>query len=81
MSAETIALLIFALVGVALFFAKRWNDAYIEQMIDEFEARFPGKCIICSMHRYGRLHGMESKPLPKKHICKQPLFDPSGGER
>ena len=40
-----------------------------EDMIGEFIARFPGKCIICSYHRFGYSHGMTAKPKPENHFC------------
>ena len=43
----------------------------VEKMLDEFEERFPGKCPICSYHRFGLTHGYEKKLKPKKHYCPE----------
>jgi hypothetical protein len=39
------------------------------KLVEQFERRFPGKCMICSMHRFGRNNGYEQKPEPEPHDC------------
>ena len=39
-----------------------------EEIVREFAEAFPGKCFICSYHRYGIEHGLTSKPLGE-HDC------------
>lgn len=38
-------------------------------MVEEFEQRFHGRCLICSYHKYGFMHGHEDSPRPKPHDC------------
>jgi len=38
-------------------------------MIEEFTDAFPGRCMICSYHRFGRQEGLTNEPLPPKHKC------------
>ena len=62
---------------VALFFmglAWRMGRAYVRdqdaRMLAEFREKFPGRCPVCSYHRYGRLNGYTSPTsTPDKHEC------------
>lgn len=36
--------------------------------ITDFQRKFPGRCMICSYHRYGISHGHTSGPCPE-HEC------------
>jgi len=38
------------------------------EMIQRFEDEFPGRCVICSYHKYGVTHGLTSGPVPE-HDC------------
>ena len=38
-------------------------------MVEDFQRDFPGKCMICSYHRYGLREGFTSEPEPKPHEC------------
>lgn len=40
------------------------------KMIEEFEWRWPNKCFICAMYRYGR-DNLQDKSVPPPHICKE----------
>lgn len=39
-----------------------------KQMVAEFQELFPGRCMICSYHRYGVENGFTVKPL-EPHNC------------
>jgi hypothetical protein len=54
--------------------------ARYERMVDEFETKFPARCMICSLQRYGFTHGHTASPLPERHWCieRNSYF---GGER
>jgi hypothetical protein len=39
------------------------------RMLDDFVRRYPGRCPICSYHRYGPTHGHTSKAEPEPHDC------------
>lgn len=54
---------------LAWFRARRMRGT--ERMLHEFVAAFPGRCPICSFHRYGYTHGYESSPKPKPHRCPE----------
>ena len=56
--------------GVAIG-VKAWLDASARKMIEDFERAFPGKCPICSYHRFGWQHGFERDPEPPPHICPE----------
>lgn len=49
----------------------RYRSAMAE--IDEFERKFPGKCIICSYHAYGINHGhvKPSEPVSPHDLCPE----------
>jgi len=40
-----------------------------KRMLDDFMERFPGRCPICSFHRYGFQEGHEKNPIPPFHNC------------
>lgn len=40
-----------------------------EKLVREFRARFPRSCMICSLHRWGHLHGFDKSPTPPEHDC------------
>jgi len=47
-------------------------------MIEDFVGRFPGKCMICSYHRYGFTHGFIplGDPVPEHHCIEKPEVTP-----
>lgn len=45
----------------------------------EFQRRFPGRCPICSFHRYGLTTGATSEPVPEHRDC--PELTPTSGHR
>lgn len=47
----------------------RTMDEVVTDMVYGFREEFPGKCMICSFHRYGRDHGMTLEPEPAPHDC------------
>ena len=34
-----------------------------------FASVFPGRCLICSYHEYGKLNGLTRDSVPKTHEC------------
>lgn len=55
---------------------RRWRRKHLrttseiaEDMCRDFAKTFPGKCMICSYHRFGRDHGMTTEPEPAPHDC------------
>ena len=40
-----------------------------EKMVERFVELFPGKCMICSYHRYGLSHGLTADMEPQPHDC------------
>ena len=71
MSAEIGLLLFFvSLVIVVGVWLARILKRYDEEMVDEFIDTFPGRCMICSHHRYGVTHGHCSPSYPiRRHYC------------
>lgn len=56
-------------VGLVYWFV-RWNRKHNERMVGDFIERFPGRCMICSYHDWGRREYFvpwDSKPEP--HDC------------
>jgi hypothetical protein len=45
------------------------DDDCAREIVEEFARKFPGRCMICSMHRFGRNNGYEQKPEPEPHDC------------
>jgi hypothetical protein len=43
------------------------------QDLKNFEERFPGKCIVCSFHRFGYEMGYLNDVKPDKHLCLEKL--------
>jgi len=39
------------------------------KLCKEFAEVFPGRCMICSFHRYGLQNGLTRKPEPEPHNC------------
>jgi hypothetical protein len=52
-------------VGYALFC--RWVRKEGEEMLDEYQKRFPGRCPICSYHDYGVREGFIPPSPPDEH--------------
>lgn len=72
----TIAMGIF-LLFLLLFVIYQLGRRHNYQMVMEFEERFPGKCMICSLHRYGYRECFESNPNPPPHDCiEKPQQEP-----
>lgn len=44
------------LVTSVLYFINKAEDRYAKKMVEEWVVMFPGKCMICSMDRYGKSH-------------------------
>jgi len=40
-----------------------------QEFLKEWNSKFPGKCIVCSYHKFGYNEGMTSDPIPPKHKC------------
>ena len=53
----------------------KWLDKIIdkflgtEKMIKEYVKHFPGKCFICSYHRFGFSEGFTTNKHPEDHDC------------
>lgn len=47
----------------------RRNEIHAKKIVKEFSEIFPGKCFICSYHRFGYEHGMTNKRKPEPHDC------------
>lgn len=45
------------------------DDEGAREIVEEFARKFPGRCLVCSLHRYGYTHGHTSKPRPEPHDC------------
>lgn len=55
---------------VCLWLGKRQQRKWREGFVVEFQKLFPERCLICSMHEYGIIHGIigYEEPYPK-HEC------------
>lgn len=51
-----------------------------KRMVAEFRERFPGRCIICSYHRYGVQNGYTAGP-PDPHDCIEAETQADGNDR
>jgi hypothetical protein len=63
-------LALFAAVGLVygvVFW--RWRLKYYDAVIHEWIRKFPGRCLVCSLHQYGYYFGHEKFPLPPEHDC------------
>src|SRR5688572_26042168 len=40
-----------------------------ESFVREFTQLFPGRCLPCSLHWFGRDHGLTSESVPAPHDC------------
>lgn len=59
-----------ALAGAALYReVRRRAEERTAALLEDFERRFPGRCPICSHHRWGRLHGCTRRLDPPPHPC------------
>jgi hypothetical protein len=55
------------LVGSLLIFRGRSND-----MFEDFEEKFPGKCAVCAYHAYGIRNGhVKPGTVPDDHRCPE----------
>ncbi|CAB4203410.1 hypothetical protein UFOVP1382_28 [uncultured Caudovirales phage] len=64
----TVALIV-TLTVVAVLAIVAWMRREDRRMVDDFMKRFPGECMICSMHRFGYQEGYERVPTPPPHDC------------
>lgn len=46
-----------------------WMDRTAKRMVEEYMAAFPGRCMICSYHRFGLQEGLTQAPEPPPHDC------------
>lgn len=46
----------------------RWQARETKRLIEGFEQRFPGECVICSFHAYGVREGFCGGPV-HRHTC------------
>ena len=74
MSESHVLLLFFAGVIVGCAFGVMvcldyYREVDAERTVARFVKLFPGKCMICSLHRYGVDHGMTRDPEPRAHEC------------
>ncbi len=60
---DAFSFLLYHISGIDLF------GDHTGRVVEEFVERFPGRCMICSMHRYGFQEGHERDPRPKPHDC------------
>ena len=49
-----------SLLSALCFVLAKILDTDARSMIEEFESKFPGRCVICSYARFGRQHGLTS---------------------
>jgi hypothetical protein len=50
-------------------FWRRWlHRMILGKMIEDWERRFPGRCLICAHWRYGMREGFTQGPVPP-HYC------------
>ena len=68
-----IAVLLLMVAGGHLAF-QAWLDRTHRRMAADYAERFPGKCFICSYHRFGLREGHTSEPRPPEHDCIE-VFD------
>lgn len=54
------------------------GEARARHTVEEFAAKFPGRCMICSMHRFGRNNGYEQRPEPEPHDCIERIPSDTG---
>lgn len=59
-----------AIAGVCAGFYWIRRQRRIEKMLADFCEQFPGKCPVCSFHRYGVSHGYQP-PKPDAHYCPE----------
>jgi len=59
-------------VGAGLLLLVGWlQRREARLLVAEFREHFPGRCMVCSYHRYGVLHGMVSGPPPEHDYCPE----------
>ena len=74
MSPEQVKFMLIACWGVGVFWlaATIWADISfrrgVARMAREFAREFPGRCLVCSFHRFGVEHGLTSGPV-RAHSC------------
>jgi hypothetical protein len=54
---------------------RRMNEEWARGVVEEFARKFPGRCMICSMHRFGRNSGYEQRSEPEPHECIERIPD------
>jgi hypothetical protein len=67
-------LLLVALAGVGWIIRRVrkygwWDEQGSRELVEEFMRKFPGRCMICSRHQFGRNNGYEKNPQPEPHDC------------
>lgn len=62
------------LVLFTLLVLRHQDRKQTKQMVAEFPVKFPGRCMICSYHRYGVEYGFTVKPL-EPHDCIEKVHD------
>lgn len=59
------------LVLGARWYAQHHAQVQAERMVADFQRQFPGRCPVCSFHRFGRLHGTTDQLDPAPHTCPE----------
>lgn len=54
---------------------RRMNEGWARRTVEKFARKFPGRCMICSMHSFDRNNGYEQRPEPEPHDCIERLTD------
>lgn len=72
-SVDWIVLALQLLAVIALIGWSHENNRRREFFVEQFRQQFPGRCMICSYHRYGYDHGFEQSPTPPAHRCIERL--------
>lgn len=62
------AVLFFGLLNLAFKAHDKFAELTTLSLMYKFRKDFPGKCFICSYHRYGANHGFNPGPL-ESHDC------------
>jgi len=72
MTALVAASVLLVAITAILWLIEIWHRRAAERRMRDFAERFPGKCLICSYHRWGISQGFE-KPgsKPELHQCTE----------
>lgn len=70
------------LIGALALHAYFWSvGRSTKRLLDDFQEKFPGRCPICSFHRYGVMHGHLSPDDPiQEHDCLERRAHAVGSE-